>query len=88
VKISASRWTFIRGEAALSAVAVAFGSTRGGLALPTHQLSELGLGPPVALTQNTDVRADDCGLGLRDLAGSWTAPGHNSRQLRTTIRQD
>jgi hypothetical protein len=58
----------IQGEPALSAAAMTFGAAHSGITPPAHQLAELGLGPSVALAQDADVRAEDCGLGLGDLA--------------------
>jgi hypothetical protein len=59
---------FPGGESSLSAVAVTFGSAHGGGAWPAHQLAELRLGPPPALTEDTNVRTGDGALLLRDLA--------------------
>jgi len=67
----------IRGEPALPAGATAFGGAHSGVAPPAHQLTEPGLSPSVALAQDADVRADDHGLGLGDLARAVTTAAHH-----------
>jgi hypothetical protein len=70
---------FLRGKPALPAITVAFGGANGRVALPPHEFAERGLGPSVALAQDADVRADDCGLRPGNLAGApVTAARHNA----------
>ena len=68
----------IGGEPALPAVAVAFGGAHSGVGAPAHQLTELRLRPPLAMTQGADVRADDGALASRDLIDAAAPPGRHA----------
>jgi len=74
----------VGGELALSAVAVAFGGAHRGVGGPAHQFAELGLGPPVALAQDADVRADDGELFCPGLIGMATSARHHAPACQMT----
>ena len=74
----------VRGEAALPAVAVTFGGAYDRAALPTHERAEFGLGPSVALAQDTDVGPNDLGLRPGDLPGAVAASGHHAIACQVT----
>lgn len=71
-------------EAALPAVAAAFGRAYRGIAYPPHSLADVTLGPSPALSEGTDVCADDSCLLPRDDLCCAPPFRHHARSRQVT----